>query len=766
MPHTQVLAQRTSPRPVLPGVQALGCLCLSFAAVSAAWGGGLADHTARLPERLSDIGWHPERQGPSTPHAFRYEPAWPLWSNGSDKERYVVIPDGTRIDTSDPLDWKFPVGTLFFKTFSFETAQGRRLVETRVIRGLESGWELGVYAWKPDGSEAQLVDISSPRPVELTARDGQLIRHEIPSRLQCRQCHEANGNFIIGFSELNLNRPLAAASGGAAGHTQLRDLQARRAITHLSTRPADLEDDDLGARAVRGYVQGNCVHCHNGRSQFDLSHDVFLGNTLSRPTRGFLFPGGTRIVPGRPDESLLYLAFARSHPFSSIHMPPVGVQQPDTAMIRQVAGWIASLKDRRLPEPPAQDLLSPGSRAAYHDRQPGYVPNRHVSPPGRGHRYALDFERLTLDADHSATGGFTGLRFLPGGSLFLLAEHEGRISLYELAGQRARRRGEFRLPDVHVNIECGLVSMELDPDFASNSLFYVGYCHKDATQVQIARLRLDLSDPGRTAESLTPVLSLDAPGAQPWHTIGSILFDADKRMWILTGERGLSAPAQDLGSLLGAALRIVPNRAGQEAGYRIPDDNPKARWYTRGRGELMAKGLRNPWTGTFDHVGRLWIADVGQQFEELNLLDPRRGFHDYGWPTLDGPCDYGCRGTVNPVLSYTRSSDHPYALEDPGTFPVPQQCVYVGPQYVPADHNPYGGRLDHVLLFGDFILGWVRGLALDRNGQVTGDRLLGNMPGITSWSRGPDGHLYVCTYAAYTQDVVAVYKVVAASAHP
>jgi hypothetical protein len=33
------------------------------------------------------------------------------------------------------------------------------------------------------------------------------------------------------------------------------------------------------------------------------------------------------------------------------------------------------------------------------------------------------------------------------------------------------------------------------------------------------------------------------------------------------------------------------------------------------------------------------------------------------------------------------------------------------------------------------------------------------MPGITSWSQGPDDYLYVCTYGAYTQDVAAVFRV-------
>src|SRR5690606_36315519 len=132
----------------------------------------------------------------------------------------------------------FPVGTLFFKTFTFEMAQGVRPVETRIIRGLEDGWKFAVYEWEPDGRDAKLLDIGWARPVELPGRDGRTIRHEIPSRLQCRQCHEANTNFIIGFSELNLNAPLA----GRSGRTQLEEFHGCGALSHLATQPAQIDD--------------------------------------------------------------------------------------------------------------------------------------------------------------------------------------------------------------------------------------------------------------------------------------------------------------------------------------------------------------------------------------------------------------------------------------------------------------------------------------------------------------------------------------------
>src|SRR5690554_4584581 len=45
-----------------------------------------------------------------------FEVAWPLWSDGSTKERFLWLPEGTAIDASDPDRWAFPVGTKAWKT--------------------------------------------------------------------------------------------------------------------------------------------------------------------------------------------------------------------------------------------------------------------------------------------------------------------------------------------------------------------------------------------------------------------------------------------------------------------------------------------------------------------------------------------------------------------------------------------------------------------------------------------------------------------------
>ena len=54
----------------------------------------------------------PVRRGSPAPRPRRLiSPRYPLWSDGAEKQRYLSLPPGTQIDTSNMDDWKFPVGT-------------------------------------------------------------------------------------------------------------------------------------------------------------------------------------------------------------------------------------------------------------------------------------------------------------------------------------------------------------------------------------------------------------------------------------------------------------------------------------------------------------------------------------------------------------------------------------------------------------------------------------------------------------------------------
>ena len=100
----------------------------------------------------------------------------------------------------------------------------------------------------------------------------------------------------------------------------------------------------------------------------------------------------------------------------------------------------------------------------------------------------------------------------------------------------------------------------------------------------------------------------------------------------------------DKDNYLGKLLRIdvspaLTDGAGKPV-YVIPAANPiwsetivvnsTSTTLTR-RTPIIAKGLRNPWRGSFDQQGALWLADVGNGKEEINRIPL-----DYDFLTLGG----------------------------------------------------------------------------------------------------------------------------------
>jgi len=186
---------------------------------------------------------------------------------------------------------------------------------------------------------------------------GQPFMHTLPSRNACGKCHEQNGmvaQTFIGFDELRLNSKLTAASA----KTQLQTF----ADAGLFTMPApatpatiaDASNDGGRLLRIKQFVFGNCVHCHNGGGQVDLHPDVFVANTVSKPTeaQSVMPPAGwLRVVPGDPSTSVLYVQMQRTMlpPATGNErlrpMPPVGVADvaADQAALKDVSDWITAL---------------------------------------------------------------------------------------------------------------------------------------------------------------------------------------------------------------------------------------------------------------------------------------------------------------------------------------------------------------------------------------------------------------------------------------
>lgn len=300
----------------------------------------LDEPTDELPEQMSELGLFPAapRLDVVHPSAIRFEPRFPLWSNGAAKERHLALPAGMRIDATDAAGWRFPIGTLLFKTFAFDGTDGPRLIETRVMRRALDGWQYAVYRWDESGTDARLLDLRTETVVDVELEDGAPLAHQIPAALECAQCHESalgpeHDAEVLGLRADMLGESLDALAPFVDGAAEVIDPVAGLAPEH---------------RWVAGYALANCVHCHNGgageSASFDMRPDVFVASTIGARTTEASSPPGLRVAPGDLEASVLFQMLTRESPDPDIQpMPPVGVQRADAEAIARFEAWIVSL---------------------------------------------------------------------------------------------------------------------------------------------------------------------------------------------------------------------------------------------------------------------------------------------------------------------------------------------------------------------------------------------------------------------------------------
>lgn len=295
-------------------------------------------------ERVSDTGIYADLDAKVVAHGFEpFTPSYPLFSDGAEKRRFVSLPPGTTIDTSDIDHWVFPLGTRFVKEFWL----GGVLLETRLVERYGDGandYFMGAFVWSEDGSDAEL----APNGAE----DVLGTAHDAPAQKQCTACHNGEAGRVLGFSALQL-----AHTASNTSELTLATLATRR---KLSEPPATVQfhaPGDGATSAALGYLHGNCGHCHNlhGTSWPDTQMVLRLDveETLAEETALFrsvvgakvqYFRGGDvhlRVAPGDPSASALVVRMqARGN---NEQMPPLATEFPDDAGIATVSAWIASL---------------------------------------------------------------------------------------------------------------------------------------------------------------------------------------------------------------------------------------------------------------------------------------------------------------------------------------------------------------------------------------------------------------------------------------
>ena len=274
------------------------------------------------------------------PSAVPFEPGYKLWSDGATKRRWIRLPPGTKIDTSDMDHWVFPIGTQFWKEFSLNGV----LLETRLVERYGTGpddYWLGAFVWNADQTEADF------------APDGQQniagTMHDAPAQKDCGECHRGDVGRVLGFSAIQLS--------AAATQPNLQSLKAAGLLSDPPAAGGYPLGADPATTAALGYLHANCGHCHNqnGTSWPDTqmvlrSVVADTGLDTSAVYRSIVnvplqyWRGGAitlRVAPGQPDGSAIVARMSARG--NDDQMPPLATELVDSAGLDTVRQWISGL---------------------------------------------------------------------------------------------------------------------------------------------------------------------------------------------------------------------------------------------------------------------------------------------------------------------------------------------------------------------------------------------------------------------------------------
>ena len=295
---------------------------------------------AALPARLSETNLYADiRTDALAAGVLPYRPAFELWSDQAMKRRWISLPAGSQIDTTDPDSWQFPVGTKVWKEFSRDGVR----VETRLIQRIGPGpddWALMAYLWDDTGSDAFAV----PDGVV----DARQTPHNVPSAAECMGCHGGRRSRLLGFSAIQL------AHDDPAGMVTLDQLQSRGLLTTPIAGPTTLQAPAETTAAI-GYLHANCSHCHNqdrparsgGPRCFDPEQkfDFFLRTRdlgAAEQTAAYRTAVGSVIKRGNADDSEVIQRMSGRGRFP-VSMPPLGSERVDDHGVALVRAWIEGL---------------------------------------------------------------------------------------------------------------------------------------------------------------------------------------------------------------------------------------------------------------------------------------------------------------------------------------------------------------------------------------------------------------------------------------
>ena len=186
-------------------------ICFSSGAIAVNDDAILSDET---PKTLSEFNFFsdPLRQIPND-DVVPYELITSLFSDYTDKHRFVYLPDGTTAKYDGEEVFNFPIGAALIKTFSYQNIDGGTLLlETRLLLNKKNGWDALTYVWDIEREDAYLALGGKTIEVTdvITPSNAASIRYRAPNKNQCKECHLKNDVVEpIGPKPRNINKAIS-----------------------------------------------------------------------------------------------------------------------------------------------------------------------------------------------------------------------------------------------------------------------------------------------------------------------------------------------------------------------------------------------------------------------------------------------------------------------------------------------------------------------------------------------------------------------------
>lgn len=271
------------------------------------------------------------------PGVRAFQPKYALWSDDAAKRRWLYLPAGQAIDTSDMDYWQYPVGTKVWKEF---TRDGQR-IETRMLHKagpLAADWVMIAYQW----NAAQTDAVAVPDGVQNAGGTA----HDIPDQATCQSCHGGIPDVLLGVTAVQLSHSL--------GGVTLSTLAGEGSLTVNPPSAGYTIPGGALAEPALGVLHANCGHCHNPRASVYITRPLDLWESTNalatlEQTRAYVtavsrtnsFNGMHTIEPGLPDQSTLVVRMTSRT--AGIQMPPLATELVDTAGLAAVRAFIESL---------------------------------------------------------------------------------------------------------------------------------------------------------------------------------------------------------------------------------------------------------------------------------------------------------------------------------------------------------------------------------------------------------------------------------------